>query len=213
MALGTFGSSLAPMVPMTYSLALRVDELAPRRAELLGYVTGAAQFVYLILSPLIGLWSDRTRSRLGRRTPFMACGAALGIVAMLAIACAPSVLLVGLGWVVGMTGWSMAGQAVQNVQADRVPEDQRGRVAALTGIAAQVAPAVGIGITYAVSSSVVLMFMVPGVLGAVLLLALPFFRPEGDSRMLVRGGAAEALTVRGLVASYGFSTRSYPDFA
>ncbi|MFJ9173986.1 MFS transporter [Streptomyces sp. NPDC102360] len=210
MAIGNFGASLALMVPLSYSLALRISDLAPGHEERLGYVTGSAQFVYLVLSPLIGLWSDRARSRLGRRTPFMLLGAALGLVALVGIAVAPSVLLVGLAWVVGMVGWSTAGQAVQNVQADRIPEEQRGRVSALAGVSTQIAPVVGIGIAYTVASSTLLVFLVPGVVGTILLVLFPVFRPEGDSRGLVH--TSGGVTVKSLVASYGFNPRTYPDF-
>ncbi|GAA1162133.1 MFS transporter [Streptomyces hebeiensis] len=209
MMIANFGASLALMVPLSYSLALRISELTPGREELLGYVTGSAQFVYLLLSPLIGFWSDRTRSRLGRRTPFLIVGTALGVVALFGIAVAPTVFLVGVTWVVGMVGWSTAGQAIQNVQADRVPEEQRGRISALTSVTSQVAPVVGIGIAYAVASSALLVFLVPGVLGAVLLLLFPLFKPEGDSRELVR---TSDVTLKGLFASYGFDPRRYPDF-
>ncbi|MER6087581.1 MFS transporter [Streptomyces bluensis] len=209
MMIASFGASLALMVPLSYSLALRISDLAPGREELLGYVTGSAQFVYLVLSPLIGFWSDRTRSRLGRRTPFMIAGAVLGVVALFGIAAAPTVFLVGLVWVVGMIGWSTAGQAIQNVQADRVPEEQRGRISALTSVMNQIAPVIGIGIAYAVAASTLLVFLVPGVLGAAMLLLFPVFKPEGDSRALVH---TSDVTLKGLIASYGFNPRKYPDF-
>ena len=207
--LASFGGSLALMVPLAYSLAVRIDDLSPGHEERLGYVTGSAQVTYLVLSPLIGLWSDRTRSRLGRRTPFMIGGALLGTAALAGVALAPSVLLLGLAWVVGMIGWSTAGQAIQNVQADRVPEEQRGRISALTSVMTQIAPVIGIGLAYAVASSTFLVFLVPGVLGAALVVLFPVLKPEGDSRVLVRGGG---VTVRNMVASYGFDPRKYPDF-
>lgn len=209
MMIANFGASLALMVPLSYSLALRISDLAPGREELLGYVTGSAQFVYLVLSPLIGFWSDRRRSRLGRRTPFMIVGTVLGIVGLFGIVVATTVLLVGLSWVVGMVGWSTAGQAIQNVQADRVPEEQRGRVSALSSVTTQIAPVIGIGIAYTVASSTLLVFLVPGVLGAALLLLFPVFKPEGDSRELVH---TSDVTLKGMVASYGFNPRKYPDF-
>ncbi|KUN57980.1 MFS transporter [Streptomyces canus] len=207
--IASFGGSLALMVPLSYSLAVRIDDLAPGHEEQLGYVTGSAQVVYLVLSPLIGLWSDRTRSRLGRRTPFMIGGTLLGTAALVAVALAPSVLLLGLAWVVGMIGWSTTGQAIQNVQADRVPEEQRGRVSALTSVMTQIAPVVGIGLAYAVASSTFLVFLVPGVLGAALVVLFPVFRPEGDSRALVH---TTGVTLRSMVTSYGFNPRRYPDF-
>ncbi|MBA4863016.1 MFS transporter [Streptomyces sp. PSKA54] len=207
--IASFGASLALMVPLSYSLAVRIDDLVPGREELLGYVTGSAQFVYLVLSPLIGFWSDRMRSRLGRRTPFMFAGTAIGMVGLLGIAVAPTVFLVGLAWVVGMVGWSTVGQAIQNVQADRVPEEQRGRVSAVTSVMTQIAPVVGIGIAYTVASSTLLVFLVPGVIGSVMLLLFPLLKPEGDSRALVH---TSEVSLKGLVASYGFNPRKYPDF-
>ncbi|GGU35746.1 MFS transporter [Streptomyces coeruleorubidus] len=207
--IASFGASLALMVPLSYSLAVRIDDLAPGREELLGYVTGSAQFVYLVLSPLIGFWSDRMRSRLGRRTPFMFAGTVIGLAGLLGIAVAPTVFLVGLAWVVGMVGWSTVGQAIQNVQADRVPEEQRGRVSAVTSVMTHIAPVIGIGIAYTVASSTLLVFLVPGVIGAVMLLLFPVLKPEGDSRALVH---TSEVSLKGLVASYGFNPRKYPDF-
>ncbi|CAM5413470.1 MFS transporter [Streptomyces coeruleorubidus] len=207
--IASFGASLALMVPLSYSLAVRIDDLAPGREELLGYVTGSAQFVYLVLSPLIGFWSDRMRSRLGRRTPFMFAGTVIGLAGLLGIAVAPTVFLVGLTWVVGMVGWSTVGQAIQNVQADRVPEEQRGRVSAVTSVMTHIAPVIGIGIAYTVASSTLLVFLVPGVIGAVMLLLFPVLKPEGDSRALVH---TSEVSLKGLVASYGFNPRKYPDF-
>lgn len=209
MMIANFGASLALMVPLSYSLTVRISDLAPGREELLGYVTGVAQFVYLVVSPLIGFWSDRTRSRLGRRTPFLTVGTILGVVALFGVAAAPTVFLLGLAWGVGMLGWATAGQAIQNVQADRVPEEQRGRVSALTSVTSQIAPVIGIAIAYTVASSTLLVFLVPGALGAALLLLFPLFKPEGDSRELVH---TSEVTLRGLIASYGFNPRKYPDF-
>ncbi len=44
----------------------------------------------LLLVPLLGHYSDRCRSRLGRRTPFLLAAAAIGCLAMLGLAAAPA---------------------------------------------------------------------------------------------------------------------------
>lgn len=209
MMIASFGGSIALMVPLTYALAVRISEIAPGQEEMLGYVTGTAQLVYLVLSPLIGMWSDRTRSRFGRRAPFMVAGALLGLPALAVVATAPTVPLIGLGWVFGMIGWSTAGGAIQNLQADRVPEEQRGRVSALTGLTTQIAPVIGIGIAYAVSSSTLLVFMVPGLIGAVMLVLLPILKAEGSSHDLVHSAH---VSMKQLFASFVFNPRKYPDF-
>ncbi|WP_211268678.1 MFS transporter [Actinoplanes subtropicus] len=205
----SFGGSIALLVPLTYALALRISELAPDNEEVLGYVTGTAQLIYLALSPLIGMWSDRTRSRFGRRGTFMLAGAALGLVALLLVAAAPTIPLIGLGWVFGMIGWATAGGAVQTLQADIVPEEQRGRVSALTSLATQIGPVVGIGIAYVVSSSTLLVFLVPGAIGAVLLVLLPILRPEAGSREFV---PATRMGAKELFAGFVFDPRKHPDF-
>lgn len=204
-----FGASLALMVPLSYSIAVRVAQLAPGHEEVLGYVTGTAQLVYLILSPLIGVWSDRLRSPFGRRAPFIVVGGLVGIVGVLIIAAAPTVLLIGLGWVIGLLGWATAGQGLQTTLADRVPEEQRGRASALTGVTTQIAPVIGIGIAYAVVKSTLLVFLVPAIVGMVLMLAFVLIKREGSSRDLVRN---DTVSVKTLLSSYVFNPRKHPDF-
>lgn len=208
--LASFGASMAMMVPLSYGIAVRISELAPGHEEVLGYITGAAQLVYLIISPLVGIWSDRTRSRFGRRSPFIYLGTAIGLVGLVIIGLAPNLLIVGAGWVLGMVGWSIAGAALQTLQADKLPEKQRGKVSALTGLMTQIAPVLGIGVAYAVSSSTLLIFLVPGVIGALLLALFPLVKPEGSSKGIPQ---RDHVTVRSVVTSYGFDVRKYPDFA
>lgn len=208
--LASFGASMAMMVPLSYGIAVRISELAPGHEEVLGYITGTAQLVYLIISPLVGIWSDRTRSRFGRRSPFIYLGTAIGLVGLVIIGLASNLLIVGAGWVLGMTGWSIAGAALQTLQADKLPEKQRGKVSALTGLMTQIAPVLGIGVAYAVSSSTLLIFLVPGLIGAVLLALFPLVKPEGSSRDIPR---RDQVTVKSVVTSYGFDVRKYPDFA
>ncbi|MWB97591.1 MFS transporter [Agromyces sp. MMS17-SY077] len=208
--LASFGVSMAMMVPLSYGLAVRISELAPGHEEVLGYITGTAQAVYLIISPLIGIWSDRTRSRFGRRTPFIYLGIVIGLAGLVVISLAPNLLIVGAGWVLGMSGWSIAGAPLQLLMADKLPESQRGKVSALTGLMTQIAPVLGIGVAYAVSSNTTLVFLVPGVIGAVMLGIFPLIKPEGSSKDLPRTGH---VTVKSVVTSYGFNVRKYPDFA
>ena len=176
---------MAMMVPLSYGIAVRITELAPGHEEVLGYVTGSAQLVYLVLSPMIGIWSDRTRSRFGpphavhlprhRHRPRR--GSWSSASPRTCSSSAPA----------GSSAWSAGRRraaAIQTLQADKLPEEQRGKVSALTGLMTQIAPVIGIGIAYAVSSSTLLVFLVPGIIGAVLLVLFPLFKPEGSSKDL-----------------------------
>lgn len=208
--LASFGASIAMMVPLSYGIAVRITELAPGQEQMLGFITGTAQGIYLVVSPIIGIWSDRTRSRFGRRAPFIFLGTGIGLAGLVVMGLAPNLLMVGAGWVLGMSGWSISGAAIQNLMADKLPEGQRGRVSALTGLMTQIAPVLGIGVAYAVSSNTFLVFIVPGVIGAVLLALFPLIKPEGSSQNIT---VDTRVTFRSVIASYGFSVRKYPDFA
>src|SRR4051794_3686693 len=67
----SFGAQLAYVTPVVLSLAIRVDDLAPGREEYLGYLTGVGAVVALLAGPVFGQLSDRTRSRFGRRRPWI----------------------------------------------------------------------------------------------------------------------------------------------
>lgn len=208
MVAANFGVSMAYILPLTYTLTLRIDQLAPGREEVLGYITGTAQVVFLLASPLIGVWSDRTRGPLGRRQPFLVGGSALGLLALMGIAVAPGLLLIGVGWVLAMLGWATASQAILTLQADRIPEEQRGKVSGLTSVTGQVGPVIGIALASALPSTF-LVFVVPGLLGLALAVMFAVRGPERDSPTPTGTGG---VSLKEILASYIFNPRKYPDF-
>jgi len=211
MALANFGVSMAYIVPLSFSLALRIQQLVPGHEEVLGYATGTAQAVFILTAPLVGIWSDRTRSRFGRRRPFMLGGIALGMAGLVVIAVAPNVPVLMVGWVVAMFGWSNTGSAIMFLQADLVPEEQRGRISGFTGLSAQVAPVLGIGIVSAfIKTSTFLVFFVPGAVGVTLTLLFVFLGKDPDSRLLAL--PADRISIKKVFGSYAFNARKYPDF-
>ena len=134
MLVASFGAGMATIVPMAYSLALRVDQLAPGREHLLGYVLGVNAISSVVTMPLTGILSDRTRSRWGRRRPYVVVGTALGLLAVPVMVLAPSVLVLAGGWMLCSLGFGTAAGAVVNLQADQLPPSQRGKVSGLTGL-------------------------------------------------------------------------------
>ncbi len=208
--LAQFGVFVAFITPLGISLAIRVNQLAPGHDEYLGYITGLGAFAALVAGPVLGQLSDRTRTRIGRRRPFMIAGMLLGMGALTLMATAPSVLLLGLGWVLSQLTWGQTLGNLQFSQADRLPEQQRGQVAGLTGFATQIAPVLGVGIASFVASDNLLLFLIPGAIGLVLSALFVIFVHEPDSRGLTFD---EPLTVLGVFRNMVFSPRQYPDFA
>lgn len=210
MVLAQFGVFVAFITPLAISLAIRLSELAPGHEEYLGYITGAGAFAVMISAPFLGVASDRTRTRLGRRRPFMIGGMVLGVISLIVMALAPSVLVLGAGWVLAQLGW---GQVLSNLQistADRLPESQRGKVAGLTGFATQVAPVAGVMLAGSFATDSLLLFLVPGAVGVLLTTLFVLFVHEKDSR---QNTFEEHLNVGRLLRKFLYNPRKHPDFS
>lgn len=206
----TFGGAMALIVPMAYSLAVRLDELAPGRPEALGYILGVGAAATLVLAPLTGILSDRTRSRWGRRRPFAVIGVAIGALSVPVMAFAPDLVILGLGWVLSTVGWTTAAGSVGNWQADRLPPGQRGSVSGITGLMMQVSPVVGILLVGPLRESMLLVFALPAIFATVLVGLFIAFARDPDSRAM---DVLPRLTVGKLFRSYLFRPRSAPAFA
>ncbi|MDP3951256.1 MFS transporter [Microbacterium sp.] len=206
----TFGTGMAMIVPMAYSLAVRLEELAPGRTDALGYILGIGSAATLVLAPLTGVLSDRTRSRWGRRRPFTVIGMVIGVASIPVMTFAPNLVVLGLGWVLSTVGWGTTGASIGNWQADRLPAQQRGRVSGLAGLAMQTSPVIGIIVVSLVRSETFLVFLVPAAAAFIFVTLFLLFARDQDSRDFPVNGR---LTVGSLLRSYTFRPREVPDFA
>lgn len=211
LVIAVFGSFMALVTPIAISLAIKVAQLAPDNEEYLGYITGAGALTALIASPLIGMLSDRTRSRLGRRRPYIIGLTIVGALALVVMAQAPSILVLGLGWVLAQLGWGTIMGLLIASQADRLPESQRGKVSGLSGVVQQLAPVTGTIMAGGLAGNHLLLFLVPGGIGVLAMVAFVCFVREPDSRQMP--APTTPLTALSLVRTYVFSPRRHPDFA
>ncbi len=210
MLVATAGSGIATLVPMAFTLALKLDQIAPGREGLLGFILGATALSSLLTAPLTGILSDRTRTRWGRRHPYTVGGLAVGMSATTLLILADDVVALGVGWILVSLGFGTAMGSIGNFQADRLPRQQRGKVAGLAGLTMQVSPVVGILLAGAVANDVVWVFLLPSLVGVLLMSAFVFFVHEEDNRGEPR---AASLSIATVVRSYGFRPRAVPDFA
>lgn len=175
-AVGYVGSYIALVTPVAATLAFKVAELDPAGKEAsLGVIAAIGALVAIVSNAGTGALSDRTRSRLGRRRPWIVGGALGGVVALAITGFAPTLLVAGIGWVLSQLTLNMVLAALQALLPDQVPLEQRARVSAVLGIAQQVSPLLGIGLAYGVQAAgggIGLMFLVPGAVGAVLMVLL-----------------------------------------
>lgn len=126
---------VTPTADQTRQLAL-LSDFEAARANGLALVTTTSAIIVMILQPVIGVLSDRTRSRLGRRAPWILYAGLLGAVLLVAVRYAPSLVVLVVLWSAAELALNVAGNPLQATVADRVPRDRRGRVTSWTSMGA-----------------------------------------------------------------------------
>ena len=195
-----------------------IQVLLPKQAELLdaankeltfGLVTGIGAIVSLVANPMIGLLSDRTCSRFGRRHPWTVAGAALGAVGLVVLASAGNIAGMVLGWCLVSAGLNGMLATLTAAIPDRVPVKQRAQIGGLVGISQMLGTVLGAVLVTVVVSSL------PGgylVCAAVVVIgAVVFVLCTPDAAL--PAACRPAGKVREILANLWISPREHPDFA
>ncbi|MBO0825498.1 MAG: MFS transporter, partial [Actinobacteria bacterium] len=131
----------------TVLLPQQVENLdRPNKVAVLGVIAGVSATFALVFNPIGGALSDRTRSRLGRRTPWL-IGAPVVLLLILAwlgqIRTVPMVLF---GWCLGQSVVNLYQAPLAAVIPDRVAPTRRGAASAVTGVASVLGGVAGVGL-------------------------------------------------------------------
>ena len=79
--LASFGYFLVILMPSLFSLAYKVQTVAPAQKEtILGVVVGVGALVNILVMPVFGVLSDRTTLRWGRRRPWLVLGVLISAI-------------------------------------------------------------------------------------------------------------------------------------
>lgn len=178
---------LALLTPATITLALQVRQIAPINAtEAASRVLMAGALVALVSNPVFGALSDRTRSRFGRRRPYLLGGTAAGLAALVLIGVARSLDIVLFGWCLAQLAYNAVLTAMVAIVADRIPASRRGTVVGILGMCLPIGQIAGTFLVQQLAPNLLLALLVPGAIGAlgvcVLAFALPSDFPSGSSR-------------------------------
>ena len=170
---------LALLTPAIISLALRVRQLAPGdAAEPISRVLMTGALVALVSNPMFGALSDRTRSRFGRRRPWLVGGVLCGCAALAVIGLAPTINIVLLGWCLAQLAYNAVLASLVAVVPDRIPPAQRGTVVGILGVCMPVGQISGTYLVQQLSFNMTWVLVVPGLIGIVGVLLLVFVLRE-----------------------------------
>ncbi len=124
----TFSSNVQDPQMETY----KVRQLAPNLPNTtLGLLTFVGLLVAMVVQPLVGVFSDRAKSGLGRRLPFIIGGAVLIAASLFLLAAAPALWVLFLGVISVQFSANILQGPWQALIPDLVPESQRGTASSL----------------------------------------------------------------------------------
>lgn len=198
-------ATLNQLMPVQ-ALLISGDEHKEATVSLAGTI---GVLVAMIVNPVAGALSDRTTSRLGRRTPWIVVGAVVAALFLLFTGTAGSVWALCLGWAGAQAGINAAMAALTATVPDRVPSAQRGLVGGIVVTGITLGVLVGSGIGMIIGGSVLLGYVMAI---AVLLLAVIPYLTHRDDPVLARAEAPR-FSWREFLAGFWVSPRQYPDFA
>jgi MFS family permease len=179
--LGQLGIFIALMGPATVSIQLKAGQLADTPAEhasITAFAVAPGALAAVLFNALGGRISDRTTSRFGRRRPWLIIGSLGMLLGLALIAAAPSALFMAVGWFLAQAAGNLALAAYVASIADQLPPAQYGRASGFVGIAGNLAVMIATWLASALDGNMLTLFLVPGLIGMVLVLAFAFMLPE-----------------------------------
>jgi MFS family permease len=208
MPIALIGLFVALLPPVIVSLALKVNEIAPDdTAAVLSLALGLGALMALLMNPLAGRLSDRTRGRFGMRRPWIIGGIVAGYLSLILLTQAGDVFSLVIAWMLVQLSFNAAIAALLAVMADSVRPKNRGRVAAAVGVAQNGSLVIGVFIVQLFADTTP-QVLVPGAVGCtvVIVFALVF-----KDRVLVEKPATR-FGVKEFFGSFVFNPRKNPDF-
>jgi MFS family permease len=132
---------------LTVLLPLQVERIdRAHKVAALGVVSGVSALFALLFNPIGGSLSDRTRSRFGRRAPWLVAGSVAMIVMLALLGQARTVLLIAVAWCLAQAVANLYQAPLTAVIPDRVSRQRRGAASAVAGISSVLGGVSGVGL-------------------------------------------------------------------
>lgn len=208
--LAQIGAFVSFMPLLQVLLPLKAEAIDPaNKALLLSQVAFYGALVASVANLLAGAISDRTTSRFGRRRPWMVVGSlgAAGAYMLIMSAKTPMALIGGI--ILFQLTFNLMFSALVAVLPDRVPDAQKGRVAAFLSLGNPIGTMAG---AVLIGGLLVTEFTRYVAIALVLLITLAPFVLKLDDKPLARD-ARPPFRLGDFLAGLWINPRKHPDFA
>ncbi|MFI0418009.1 MFS transporter [Spongiactinospora sp. 9N601] len=176
-----------------------------------GLVTGISAIASVCVPPIVGAWSDRTRGRWGRRSPWFLAGGITAAASLVLLGSVSTVTGLLIGWFLVQGTVNIGLNIVLAVVADRVPARRLGLASTLNGLGIPIGGGIGVWLGAALSGSIFLAYCLLGAVFLVGSLVMALVAREstdaGTPAPAARSGGSIRAEIAGALAS--LRTRDY----
>lgn len=181
---------------------------ATNRFSNLSIATAIGVLAALITNPIAGALSDRTRSRFGRRRPWLIGGTILSVLTLALMATATSFVALVLWWAMFHIAANALLAALSAVVPDQVPVRQRARVSSFVSLSLPLGAVIGaVLVTQVIKSTQLSYYIFIGTLLTFMLLFLLVLRDVPLPK-----GTVPRFNLGTFLADFWVNPMRYPDF-
>lgn len=201
---GTYAGLIAILLPTQIAL---IDEA--NKVTNLAIVTTTSFVFTLFAQPLAGAFSDRTRSRFGRRVPWMVMGAIVGAIFLFGLGSLKDILWITVFWVIVQVALNFIQSPLTTITADRFPRSKRGTASAMIGLGTQLGSTVGVMLAAALGTQIGIGYATFGAAVLVVTILFVVFNRDWSSK----DASVDPFSWRAFFAGFWINPRKHPDFA
>jgi MFS family permease len=190
-------------------IAIQIQRIDPEhQIGNLALVVGVSSLVAMVAAPIAGTLSDRTRTRIGGRAPWILVGAAGTVVATIVLASAQSVAQILIGWSLVQLATNFILTPINAYVPDRVPVARRGIFSAALGLGALVGAVLGQAVGAALSETIAIGYVAVAALLATS--AVVFALVNRASNI---GEPRRPVSVKSILSTFWVNPIAHPNFA
>ncbi|MGH3703461.1 MAG: MFS transporter [Agromyces sp.] len=200
----TYAGLIAILLPIQVAM---IDE-KNKIANLAIIMTTSFVFT-LFAQPIVGAISDRTRSRFGRRAPWMVGGALIGGVLLFGMGFLDSILWLTVFWVLIQVSLNALQGPMSAITPDRFPRDKRGIASAMVGLGMQIGGTLGVIIAGQFATNFGIGYSVFGVIVIVVTIAYVVIDRDWSSKE----ASVAPWSWKEFLSGFWVNPKQNPDFA
>ncbi|WP_308466583.1 MFS transporter [Rathayibacter soli] len=172
-------------------------------------IVSTTSFIFtLFAQPIVGAFSDRTRSRMGRRAPWMVIGTAVAAVFLIGLGTLQSIIWITIFWVVIQVALNAMQGPLSAILPDRFPRSKRGIASAMIGIGTMAGGTVGVIVASQLAAQFGIAYTGFGIVVLVITLLFVIFNRDFSSKTMER----PAFSWKALASGFWINPRKHPDF-